>query len=380
MSAPAGEAIEASIEWHGPRARHVDRMVVAATSLQGDGRWLAAASGLPPDGEAWLDAAPWCQPSGQRLTGLTVADFLPAEPPRAGRHYPARAFGRALGSPRDLRPVRLAAIDAAAGRLVVDPNHPLAGSEVRLGLRRSRRIPAAGLRLAELFVGPGMQFTPPDPESAWLGEDAFGREDDSADAAFYAEPRLVQHLDAACRAEVGACYGRLLRPGMRVLDLMASHDSHLAPDAGVELAGLGMNAAELEANPRLAWRVRQDLNAEPTLPWPDASFDGAVCTAAIEYLVAPVAVLAEVRRVLRPGGFVAVGFSDRWFPPKAIRAWGRLHPFERHGLVIGWLHRAGFRELHGETLRGIARPADDRWIAQRAFADPLFAAWGYAPT
>lgn len=208
---------------------------------------------------------------------------------------------------------------------------------------------------------------------------ALARRDEASDIAFYARPRLVQHLDARCRAAIAELYDRLLCPGSRVLDLMASHDSHLPPALDLELCGLGLNDEELAANPRLAERVVQDLNACPSLPWADARFDAVICTAAIEYLLRPAAVLAEARRVLKPGGLMLLSFSDRWFPTKAIAVWGRLHEFERLGLALHLLRSAGFAGLETETRRGLPRPADDKYLAQRAFADPLFAAWGYAP-
>ena len=37
--------------------------------------------------------------------------------------------------------------------------------------------------------------------------------------------------------------------------------------------------------------------------------------------------------MLRPGGRFIVTFSDRWFPPKAIRVWTRLH------LVLDYFRR-----------------------------------------
>jgi hypothetical protein len=73
-----------------------------------------------------------------------------------------------------------------------------------------------------------------------------------------------------------------------------------------------------------------------------------------------------------------LAFSDRWFPDKAIRVWSELHPFERLGMVLGLLAAAGFGALRTETLRGLKRPEDDKYAAQRAHADPLFSAWGVA--
>ena len=76
----------------------------------------------------------------------------------------------------------------------------------------------------------------------------FDRADDSPDGVFYAPPRLVTHIDDRAIAAVGALYTELGLTG-RVLDLMSSWVSHLSrrPDGG--LVVLGMNDAELRANP-----------------------------------------------------------------------------------------------------------------------------------
>jgi SAM-dependent methyltransferase len=147
----------------------------------------------------------------------------------------------------------------------------------------------------------------------------FDRLDPSPDAGFYAPARLVTHIDDRAIAAVAALYAELRLRGA-VLDLMSSWVSHFAepPD---ELVGLGMNAAELARNPALASSVVHDLNADPALPFPDARFDHAVCCVSVDYLTAPLAVFAEVARVLRPGGLFVVTFSNRCFPTKAIRGW-----------------------------------------------------------
>ncbi|MBK9351581.1 MAG: methyltransferase domain-containing protein [Sulfuritalea sp.] len=376
----AAVAIEARLEWRSEQASHADCLLVPASALHADGRWIAAGEEVLQGGSpVQLDATPWCRPAGRPRIELDRGALrLPADL-RPGRHYPAHLFGRAVGGPRDMQPVRL--VDTGpGGRLLLDPNHPLAGRNPHLLLAPTPEAAASGSRLATLFDGPGMQ-APPAVDGAWhFAPGALARRDEASDIAFYARPRLVQHLDARCRAAIGELYDRLLQPGTRVLDLMASHDSHLPPHADVELCGLGLNDEEMAANPRLAERVEQDLNACPLLPWPDAHFDALICTASIEYLVRPSEVLAELRRVLKPGGLLVITFSDRWFPTKAIAVWGRLHEFERLGLVLQLLQAAGFAGLHTETRRGLPRPADDTYYTQRTFADPLFAAWGYAPS
>ncbi len=369
-------AIEAQISWQGGGARHCDRLVMPEAALQADGALLRARAELERCGEVELDPRRWIAPVGLEPQRLPMTAWRLKTAPVLGRFYPRLAFtGLAEGS-RDLRPVRLLAGEGEALR--VDPNHPLAGHVVRLVLRRIGRE-ATRCRFVQLFDGPGMQVPPAQAADAYLPAGALARQDEADDAGFYARPRFVHHLDAVCRAELAALYGRFLQPGMRVLDLMSSWASHL-PDtpAALQVHGLGMNAEELAANARLAARSVHDLNADPRLPFPAAAFDLVICTASVEYLVHPQAVFAEARRVLRPGGRFVLSFSDRWFPPKAIRVWAELHPYERLGMVLWLLKETGFGDLHTETLRGLKRPEDDPHIGERDASDPLFAAWGTA--
>jgi hypothetical protein len=59
-----------------------------------------------------------------------------------------------------------------------------------------------------------------------------------------------------------------------------------------------------------------------------------------------------------------------------VHPWPTLHPFARVAWVLRHLQRAGFRGLHTESLRGFPRPADDKYIRQTLFSDPLYAVWG----
>ena len=212
----------------------------------------------------------------------------------------------------------------------------------------------------------------------WANPASFRRIDEGPDGDFYRHPRMVHHLDSSARAELSNQYGRLIPAGAKVLDLMASWSSHLPAELRVSgLTVLGMNSAELAANQAASERWQQDLNASPILPWADSSFDAVICTASIEYLQQPNAVLAEARRVLRPGGLLAIAFSNRWFPPKAIRIWGELHEFERLALVTTMVKEAG--GLTGITTlsrRGLPRPADDPY-QDLPFSDPLYMVWAY---
>jgi SAM-dependent methyltransferase len=192
----------------------------------------------------------------------------------------------------------------------------------------------------------------------------FERLDESDDAAFYVAPRFVVHIDEATIAALTGWYAEVLAPGSEVLDLMSSWVSHLPDTAALPLGrvvGLGMNAAELAANPRLAAYDVQDLNAVPRLPYADASFDAVLCAVSIQYLVRPVEVFREAARVLRPGGRVAIATSHRCFPTKAIRAWHVLPPLDRLGAIARYLERAG-RFEPAELVDRSPPGADPLWI------------------
>lgn len=146
--------------------------------------------------------------------------------------------------------------------------------------------------------------------------------DHSDDALFYAEPRLVHHLDASFRNRLTALYRERIPPCAVVLDLMSSWVSHLPEDVTYqEVIGHGLNAEELAANPRLDRHWVQNLNTDQTLPLSDNSVDVALIVAGWQYLQQPEAVAAELRRVVRPRGELIVAFSNRMFFQKAPQVW-----------------------------------------------------------
>jgi SAM-dependent methyltransferase len=229
-----------------------------------------------------------------------------------------------------------------------------------------------------ITTGPGMQARYNGEPTDFFAPHAFQREDAADDRLFYSRPRFVQHIDTRAIETIRALYGRLIPSGARVLDLMSSWTSHLPDDLETRsVDGLGLNADELAANGRLTNHVVHDLNHNPKLPFGDGAFDAAVCTVSVEYLTQPFAVFEEVARVLSPSGFFIVTFSDRWFPPKAIRVWKELHPFERMGLVREFFSRGEhFDGLETFSSLGWLRPEDDKYAGQMPFSDPVFALWG----
>ena len=199
--------------------------------------------------------------------------------------------------------------------------------------------------------------------------------DPSSDRLFYAQPRLVHHLDAQFRGRLTELYRRRIPAGADLLDVCSSWASHLPPEVEYRrVVGVGMNAAELARNPRLTSFFVRDLNEDSSpLELADQSFDAILCTAGLQYLQAgpsigllrawmplrvilfssclahaltidihapiiatqfPERVVADWHRLLRPGGVAIVSFSNRMFYSKAFRAWRDGSDYSRCNLVV----------------------------------------------
>jgi methyltransferase family protein len=304
--------------------------------------------------------------------------------PRYGRFYP-------LGLIKDLpnvfsgnmKPFRLTGVDDR--HIQVDLNHPLANYDLLVSAQVHNSILKPYDRGGECSVlmeclcdGPGMQVRGNGRPTEFFSEDSFKREDETDDTLFYQQPRFVNHIDDKARETISEIYGSLMLPGMDVLDLMSAWRSHVPDNSKLKsLVGLGMNAQEMADNPQLTDYTVHDLNDNPKLPFADNSFDLVICTVSVEYLIHPEDVFASVANVLRPGGAFVLTFSNRWFPPKAIRLWPGLHEFERMGLVLEYFNRSGrFGDFHTFSSRGWPRPEGDKYYREFLTSDPVYAVWG----
>jgi SAM-dependent methyltransferase len=185
------------------------------------------------------------------------------------------------------------------------------------------------------------------PEAPPLAPEMFRRVDESDDEVFYDFPRLTVHIDDSAIGAVREIYGnRLPRDGV-LLDLMSSWRSHLPEDLKpLRVVGVGLSRPEMEDNPALTEVVVHNLNREPRLPFDDRTFDGAVITVSVQYLVHPVETFREVGRVLKPGAPFIVAFSNRMFPTKAVAIWIRSSERERVELVRRYFDESGvFRDV-----------------------------------
>jgi SAM-dependent methyltransferase len=203
-----------------------------------------------------------------------------------------------------------------------------------------------------------------------LRPEFFRRLDESDDELFYQFPRLVTHIDDGAIGKASEIYARLLPAGGEILDLMSSWRSHLP--AGLKpkrVVGLGLNQAEMADNPALSEIVVHNVNRDPKLPLADASFDGAVMTVSVQYLTRPIAVFAEVGRVLRPNAPFIVTFSNRMFPTKAIALWQQAGAAQRVTIVETYFARSdAFANV--EVI--------DRSAPEDGPSDPIWAVAGFA--
>ena len=193
------------------------------------------------------------------------------------------------------------------------------------------------------------------------------RQDEMDDSMFYSVPRFCYHIDDKAVAALTEYYAREFpkiaqampeegdeKRKPAVLDLCASHVSHLPNDVdqytGRRVA-LGMNEEELRENKQMDEYVVKDLNADPTLPFEDDSFDIVTNVVSIDYLTQPVDVCKEIARVLRPGGQALFALSNRCFPSKAISIWLQTNDLEHVFIVGSFFHYSGgFQKASAEEI------------------------------
>lgn len=172
--------------------------------------------------------------------------------------------------------------------------------------------------------------------------EVFRRQDESDDSLFYAEPRLVVHIDYPAIGAISAYFSDAIPPRGVVLDLMSSWRSHMPPDLPIgSLIGIGLNEVELRENPQLDRRIIHDINTDPVLPLHDDSLDAAVVTVSIQYMIQPVEVFREVNRLLKPGAAFHVIYSNRMFPTKAVAVWQSLDDRRRAQLIASYFQNSG---------------------------------------
>jgi glycosyltransferase involved in cell wall biosynthesis len=142
--------------------------------------------------------------------------------------------------------------------------------------------------------------------------------------------------------------------GQRILDLGCGpgHYSKALRDVGAEVvvpAELSRDALRKSTGDLLEGACVCDATE---LPFPDASFDGVFCSNMLEHTPSPEQVFDEVERVLRPGGWAWVSWTN-WYSP-----WGghEIVPLHYLGPKRGL---AAWRRLYGEPRKNV--PFDALW-------------------
>jgi SAM-dependent methyltransferase len=116
------------------------------------------------------------------------------------------------------------------------------------------------------------------------------------------------------KAAVARFYWSHLGDAQRVLDMGCGSGGigHYRP-AGRQVYGLDRDARRLAAaQPAYAWVAVWDFDAAPHLPFPDSFFDAVVTKDILEHLLKPWKTLADIHRVLRPGGQVLASVPVPW--------------------------------------------------------------------
>ncbi len=203
------------------------------------------------------------------------------------------------------------------------------------------------------------------------------------DAGAYA--RFWTSLAAPARAAVAGALD--LARGIVLLDIGCGPGDFcaLAIERGAQASGLDLDPAMIVLARTRAPRADLRVGSMDALPWPNAAFDAATAFNVLQFAETPARALSEARRVLRPGGRLAI---CSWSPPRhnqinlieaAVHAATHgipptppLRPLARRGGLDGLLATAGFRPL--DTAR-IPAPflAADQDILEAAFladADP----------
>ena len=191
----------------------------------------------------------------------------------------------------------------------------------------------------------------------------------AADSAAY----LLAHLNAGMD---------LLDVGCGPASITADLAERVTPGRVVALdaASGALEAARATLRDRgLSEQVEVTCGDVMALPFEDASFDVVHAHQVLQHLADPVGALAEMRRVTRPGGMVAVHdavySAMTWFPePAGMEQWRSVYMStaranggepDAGSRLLSWAREAGFTDASASASTWCyATPADRAWQSQ----------------
>lgn len=216
--------------------------------------------------------------------------------------------------------------------------------------------------------------------------------DGSVETARYTHGHSAAVLSAHARrgaADSAAYLLAHLRAGMDLLDVgcgPASITADLAERvAPGRVVALDATAGALEAaratlrDRGLCEQVEVTRGDVMALPFEDASFDVVHAHQVLQHLADPVGALAEMRRLTRPGGIVAVRdavySAMTWFPePSGMEQWRSVYMAtaranggepDAGSRLLSWAREAGFTDVTASASTWCyATPADRAWQSQ----------------
>ena len=216
--------------------------------------------------------------------------------------------------------------------------------------------------------------------------------DGSVETARYTHGHSAAVLSAHSRrgaADSAAYLLAHLRAGMDLLDvgcgpasITADLAERVAPGrvVGLDAAAGALEAARATLRERgLSEQVELTCGDIMALPFEDASFDVVHAHQVLQHLADPVGALAEMRRVTRPGGIVAVRdavySAMTWFPePAGMEQWRSVYMAtaranggepDAGSRLLSWARAAGFADASASASTWCyATPADRAWQSQ----------------
>lgn len=172
------------------------------------------------------------------------------------------------------------------------------------------------------------------------------------------ESRWRRYIQASNRSTLHALRPR---PGERLLDVGCGTGAFLAllgrSGSGAGAVGVDPSTAMLTHAVRSRRGYRLAAGGAEALPFKASTFDAVVSTSALHFVPAPHAALAEMARVVRPGGrvvitdwcadYLSIRLLDRWL---ALRDPAHGRPLTG-AEAIDAMRSAGFVDLRMERFR-----------------------------